>query len=288
MSEKEVLSYLKENIDNPVLHAQLGIIKSRNSEVSYNTEINNKEYDMIIYNSRTILGTPILFFNVEYEARRSNNSLFSLKHNDNFLLSFIFNNSNNKYTSAINSDKIYSTSVYTHNGLEKGLINFHNKFMLKMLKTDNNIAQLESILYSKQMNLSTKNAVLFFLNDIITGKYEITNFELRHIFYEPKISCVRAIFGDNGTKKGVDFFIDSKKTRFLIENNNSMKEVVQKYLKYNYAKGVPHFSNKDEIVLLTTKKDCPVYNKTISRIMTIRGEKEEIFPGTSIKKIIKI
>lgn len=157
---------------------------------------------------------------------------------------------------------------------------------------EKNIMQLEQILDSRHFKPRLKNGVLFFLNDLFQKPEIIGKKELRHIFYEDNLDYIRAVFGTENNRTGVHFFIST----FYVQKKMrqaKLKMTLTKYLESCAEKNIkPHYSSNDELVLLTDKTDTSELealcrkNGEVSRIITISAE--EVFPDTSIKKIVNI
>jgi hypothetical protein len=292
--EKEVIDCFKKMSNNKLLWDKLGVYFGDASRIYYNLNGSDREYDILVYNVRTLMGAHVPVLNIEVESR-SNRGVINHKHNGDYLLSFIFNRNNSSYSSPLESEKVYSTIVFNKSDFKPDTINFYADYNLNILRTKKNISQLEIVLNSDLSN-KLKRGTLYFINDLFSTPGLINHYGLRHVFYEPGIKCLRAIFGTEENRKGVFFFVfDRPKlgnySSVWIKNNVS-KSRIQKYLSDKYPTGVAHYSNDDEVILITNELDKNIINSSkkaeVSSIVLVSGEKDSIMPGSSVKKIVPL
>lgn len=284
MFEQIVIRYFKKYFSNlrtkKGLFKKLGLVFGNRTQVKYNIQTDVDEFDILIYNTRTIHGIPINIANIEIEERPVTNGTINQKYSGDFLLSFITKQ-------PIESNGMVYSNSYFSEGLNMSHINLYADNIINLAKTKRNIECLESLLGS-YIEQRLKQATLFFLGDLLIQKVSINEYQLRHIFYEPSINYIRCIFGDGEhNKKWVHFLIDSKGVREQIKNNN-IKIRLKNYLRSKYRNQIT-LHNNDEINLLVLKGkqknniELICEDSEISRIFYISGTSNEVSESSIIK-----
>lgn len=113
MDEQVVVQKFNDKINKAYIWANcFHLPKKYPPALVNNLKYKNREFDIMLYNFRTVIGTFVRFGDFEIECRGDSNDIINRKYNNipeniskDTLLSFIFSSNNNRHSFFMNSEK---------------------------------------------------------------------------------------------------------------------------------------------------------------------------------------